>query len=264
MEEPPKIDRIISSHGLSLADTASLLKSFLLNIDRYHGHRHRDDGGRDYDISSSYGKFRPDDDRSTATVRANDADGGGGGRNNDGGARGRSWQEREEEALIAQMDTLAADNSATGVSDDVLERLGMITRSICAEVEGRPLSASGVMMTVASGRDDGADDAIREIRNVEDQSNDIGDDDSLPLGSNETGDSARREERRKRRQQQQQQQQQPQPREENLADKTTKDRKKEKKAKKAAKKAKKDAKRKAKELENVHEKVDSKRMKVET
>lgn len=261
MEEPPRIDRIISSQGVSLVDAASLLKSFLLDIDQYHGHHHhhrRDgDGGRDIgDSLLSSDETRADERRPTTS--ANNNDGGTGTGLNDNAVR-RTWQEREEEALIAQMDQLAAgNNSATGVSDDVLERLGMITRSICAEVEGRPLSASGVLMTSGISNKDGYE-STREIEEMGGRNDDIGDDDFL-AGSEEAEGSAPEERRRQKRQQQHQQR----PREEDMVVNTNKDKKKEKKAKKAAKKAKKDAKRKAKELGDSHEKNDSKRVKLGT
>ncbi|KAL3795818.1 hypothetical protein ACHAW5_004768 [Stephanodiscus triporus] len=220
MEEPPKIERIISSRGVSLSDTASLLKSFLFNIDQYQGHY-----GEGDDFGSAYGESRQEE----STYENIDL----------GKGHRKSWQEREEEALIAQMDKLANGNSTLGISDDVLERLRMITKSICAEVEGKPLSASGMMTAVS--RKDGADATHEFKRN-----------DDLIAESEEAEDSAREE----RRHQQQR-------REEKGADKTNRDRKKEKKAKKAAKKAKKDAKRKAKELENIQETNYSKRLKVE-
>ena len=213
MEEPPKIERILSSRGVSLSDAASLLKSFLSNIDQYHG-RHDDEGGDLDDALDGGGRRREELAYEDDNVE---------GRGKRGGGPRKSWHEREEEALIAQMDQLAnGGNSASGISDDVLERLRVITGSICAEVEGRPLSASG-MMTSAS-RKDGATDAFKE----EEEGDDIGADDFLAV-SGGGGDSLAREERRRQQQQQQQQK---------------KDKKKEKKAKKAAKKAKKDAKSK--------------------
>lgn len=214
MEEPPKIERILSSRGVSLSDAASLLKSFLSNIDQYHGH-HDEEGGDFGDDALDGGGGRRQEElayENNDNVVSRVKRGGGGGPR-------KSWQEREEEALIAQMDQLANDgNSASGISDDVLERLRMITQSLCAEVEGKPLSASG-MMTSASRKDDAADDAMMRRFKEEEEGDDVGADDFI-------AESDAREEGRR---------QQHQPK---------KDKKKEKKAKKAAKKAKKDAKRK--------------------
>jgi len=210
MEEPPKIERILSSRGVSLSDAASLLKSFLSNIDQYHGH-HDEEGGA---LDGGGGRRRQEE-----LAYENDTNVEGRVKREGGGPR-KSWQEREEEALIAQMDHLANDGySASGVSDDVLERLRMITQSLCAEVEGKPLSASGMMMTSASRKDDAADDAMMRRFKEEGEGDDVGADDFI-------AESDAREEGRR---------QQHQPK---------KDKKKEKKAKKAAKKAKKDAKRK--------------------
>ena len=213
MEEPPKIERILSSRGVSLSDAASLLESFLSNIDQYHGH-HDEEGGDfgDDALDGGVGGRRQEE----LAYENDNVDGRG---KRGGGGPRKSWQEREEEALIAQMDQLANDgNSASGISDDVLERLRMITQSICAEVEGKPLSASG-MMTSASRKDDAADDAMMQMFKEEEEGDDVGADDFI-------AESDAREEGRR---------QQHQPK---------KDKKKEKKAKKAAKKAKKDAKRK--------------------
>ena len=143
MEEPPKVERIVSSKGVSIADAASLLKSFLSKIDQYDGNHHHDTRENDDDFFHTndglFGLESRKDNTVAATATATSTT-----------TPRKSWEEREEEALIAQMDKLAnANNNSSGISDDVLERLRMITKSICAEVDGKHLSASGMLMNAA-------------------------------------------------------------------------------------------------------------------
>lgn len=144
MEEPPKVERIVSSKGVSIADAASLLRSFLSKIDQYddnhhHHTRENDDDDFFYNNDGLFGLESRKDNTVAATATATSTT-----------TPRKSWEEREEEALIAQMDKLAnANNNSSGISDDVLERLRMITKSICAEVDGKHLSASGMLMNAA-------------------------------------------------------------------------------------------------------------------
>ena len=146
MEEPPKVERIVSSRGVSIADAASMLKSFLSKIDQYddnHQYYERENNVHDedlfYNVVADATATTPP---STSTTPRYD--------NGSKSPPRKSWEEREEEALIAQMDKLAnANNSTSGISDDVLERLRMITKSICAEVDGKHLSESGMLMNAA-------------------------------------------------------------------------------------------------------------------
>lgn len=233
MEEPPKIERIISSQGVSLPDTATILKTYVSNIDQYH---HQpdvqplvdNDDNEDTTMSQDEQATSNDHDKKAETPR-------------------KSRQEREEEALIAQMDQLVNNKSSAGmISDDVYERLKMITKSICAEVDGKLLSVCGVTATTVSSRDDPGKSA--ELGEEEEQNDDA--DGFLAL---EDGLRVEQEE-------QEQQQQQPQedtPKQDKKKEKKAKKsaRKEEKSAKKAAKKeeksAKKAAKRKAKETEDA-------------
>lgn len=134
MEEPPKVERIVSSRGVSIADAASLLKSFLSKIDEFDYNHHFGRESRKDTVAAA---------ATTSTTTPQYENGKSPPR--------KSWEEREEEALIAQMDKLANanNNSTTGISDDVLERLRMISKSICAEVDGKHLSASGMLMNAA-------------------------------------------------------------------------------------------------------------------
>ncbi|KAL7545828.1 hypothetical protein ACHAWF_009180 [Thalassiosira exigua] len=207
MEEPPKIERIVASQGISLSDTASILKAYLSTVDQYH--------------HEAQPAAEDDADRTETSTKGDLAEGD----NGKGATPRKSRQEREEEALIAQMDRLAEGKSSGMISDDVYERLQMITKSICAEVEGKPLSASGMTSPSKGGTgrggklgegqitDDGADEFLAELDEAE-RIEEVGTEDS----------------RRK-------------------SGQSNRDKKKEKKAKKAAKKAKKEAKRKAKEIE---------------
>jgi hypothetical protein len=148
MEEPPKVERIVSSRGVSIADAASMLKSFLSKIDQYDDNHHyyerENDNVHDEDlfynvVADAAATTTPP---STSTTPRYE--------NGSKSPPRKSWEEREEEALIAQMDKLAnANNSTSGISDDVLERLRMITKSICAEVDGKHLSESGMLMNAA-------------------------------------------------------------------------------------------------------------------
>lgn len=217
MEEPPKIERIVSSQGVSLSDTATILKAYLANIDQHHHHQPAD---------SNVAPYEEEGDEEDITNNNTDNKS----KTNNTTPR-KSRQEREEEALIAQMDQLVNNNntnkskSGSMISDDVYERLKMITQSICAEVEGKPIRSARefdnqveMKEEEQSSLNNGANDFLAELEETE------------RLAKEEEGEE--------------QQKQQPTP-----AILTHRDKKKEKKAKKSAKKAKKEAKRKAKEME---------------
>ena len=112
MEEAPKIDRIVSSRGVSVKETAAIMRAYV----------------------SRLGSFRP-------PSGLPDDDGGDGGADDAGepsSADRKSRREMKEEALLA---ALAAEEIAVRqlISDDVRERLGLIAESIVAEAEGREL-----------------------------------------------------------------------------------------------------------------------------
>ena len=229
MEEPPKIERIVSSQGVSLSDTATILKAYLANIDQHHHHQPAD---------SNVAPYEEEGDEEDITNNNTDKS------NTNNTTPRKSRQEREEEALIAQMDQLVNNNNNTKsksgsmISDDVYERLKMITQSICAEVEGKP---------IRSAREFDNQVEMKE----EEQS-------SLNNGANDF--LAELEETERLAKEEVQQKQQPTP----PAILTHRDKKKEKKAKKSAKKAKKEAKRKAKEMEDIANNDAVKRVKVES
>lgn len=218
MEEPPKIERIVSSKGISLSDTAILLQAYLSNIDQHH-----------HEVPP-LDKDSEDNNEQDATTTPNDADG-----QTKIQTPRKTREDWEAEALIAQMDALVNNKSSSGMmSDDVYERLKMITKSICAEVDGVPLSASGI---IASKNE-------KELEAKEEQEqteNDNGASDFL----------AQLEEAERMEQQQK------------TVGESKRDKKKEKKAKKSAKKSAKKAKRKAKEVEDG-DSADLKRAKVES
>lgn len=222
MEEPPKIERIVSSRGISLSDTATILKAYLANIDQ---HYHRP-------VDNNVAPYEEEGDEEDITNNNTDSKS-----NTNNTTSRKSRQEREEEALIAQMDHLVSNDnnkSKSGmISDDVYERLKMITQSICAEVEGKPIRNQVEMKEEEqSSLNNGTNDFLAELE--------------------ETERLAKEEE------DEEQQRQSPKPA------LTHRDKKKEKKAKKSAKKAKKEAKRKAKEMEDIANYDAMKRVKVES
>lgn len=254
MEEPPRIERILSSQGISLSDTASILNSYLSNIDRYHQYLAAVDTSSS--TVPSYEEI-PDKISENNIIK--------------GGKPNKSRQEREEEALIAQMDQLANMNSSSKtavgmISDDIYERLKLIAKSIRAELEGEPLSASGMMTDTASALaiDSGGNGGEEEEGERSDENTGDNGDGFLLLW--EAGDLLKQGNQQKLQEGLQQTSQtmkdQAKPQEEQIhASQSKKDKKREKKAKKAAKKAKKEAKRKAK---SGYDKGESKRIKLDS
>jgi len=207
MEEAPKIERVVASQGISLSDTAKILTSYLSKVNHHHQSINFNDTSKD-DVSN----LNKDDGDCT---------------NNKSPIR-KSKQEREEDALIAQMDQLA-NSKSSGISDDMYERLKLITQSITAEVEGRTISACGL------DKNKDSDDNVNDTT-AADGANDF-----------QAGQSEKHTK--------QQQEVQVQQKETNTTPKSHREKKKAKKDKKAAKRAKKEAKRKAKEMEEDSETI---------
>lgn len=217
MEEPPKIERIITTRGISLLDTATILKAYMSDIDRYH--HHTTDAIPPID--------KEDETSSKEGEAAMEVDGQG---KIDALIR-KTRREREEEALIAQMDKLVNNGKSGMISDDIYERLKMITDSIRAEAEGTPLVGGNA-----------ATESADKHSEEEEQIIDAGAND-LPTDS----EGAHRPEKLL------EQRQRTTPAQQHGAaegQKSKRDRKKEKKAKKAAKKSARKAKRKAREMED--------------
>ncbi len=222
MEEPPKIECIVASQGISIYDTSTILKSYLSSLDQYHK------GGDEHADSMDDTKPSADEEGGEDTEEGGDSS---------KTPPRKSREERQEEALIAQMDQLVNGNSSSGmISDDVYERLKMITKSITAEAEGRTISAASGTASKSGIRS--GEEVEEEVQQQEDDS-----------GANEF--LAELEEAEKLQQEEETEQN---------VEQTNRDKKKAKKAKKAAKKAKKEAKRKARESEGAN---DSKRVKLE-
>lgn len=124
MEEPPKVERLLSSRGISLSNAASILKSYVSIIDQHHG-------PVDPSSSSSANNVRQND-----TLKSQQDD--------------IAAEEKEEERLLARLNQLdpAINNNnrllGGSISEDVYERLRMIMESVVAESEGRVVSAVGV------------------------------------------------------------------------------------------------------------------------
>ena len=224
MEEPPKIDRIISSQGISLSDTASILNAYLSNIEHLQ-----------------YGGLEATADALLLSGKSTTADGG-----ISENSHNKSRQEREEEALIAQMDQLtntksssSSSSSSVGrmISDDIYERLKLITQSICAEVEGKPYTTTTSRMMT--------DDNVASDNGI-----DMGDISDINGATTRGADEflAELDEAQHRLEQEEEEQKRQEKKlqvSRSSQMMTKKDKKKEKKAKKAAKKAKKEAKRKS-------------------
>ena len=213
MEEAPKIERVVASQGISISDTAKILTSYLSKVNHHHQSINFNDTSKD-----------------DANL---DNDNGDDHANNNKSPIRKSKQEREEDALIAQMDQLANSNKSSGmISDDIYERLKQITQSITAEVEGRTISACGL------DKNKDSDDNVNDTTAADDV-NDTPDD---GVNDFQAGQSENHTKQQQEVQVQVQQQTDTTP-------KSHIEKKKAKKDKKSAKKAKKEAKRKAKEME---------------
>ena len=134
MEEPPRIDRILSSRGISLSDTATILQSFLSTLDNNHG-------VKDDTVTTAKSPTK-----STDTPR-------------------KSRNEIEEEAILKQFDLLSKQPSGL-VSDDTYERLKLIRDSIVGQAEGRPLLPS----MIKSVKEEEFDaDTVKEETNIKEE-----------------------------------------------------------------------------------------------
>jgi hypothetical protein len=122
MEEPPRIEKVTSSRGVSLSDTATILQSFIDTLDNDHG--------------------TPSHDGTTKTsaVAAAAANGSAGKCNTPRKTR----QELEEESILKQFDLLSKQINSGLVTDDTYERLKLIRDSMAGEVCGKPLLPSQV------------------------------------------------------------------------------------------------------------------------
>jgi hypothetical protein len=118
MEEPPRIEHIVSSRGISISDTAAILQAFLATLDNHH--------------------FAPQDHaEAEKTTTASDS--------NSWNTPRKSRQEMEEESILKQFDLISKQFESRLVSDDTYERLKMIRDSILGEASGRPVLPSEVV-----------------------------------------------------------------------------------------------------------------------
>ena len=239
MEESPKIERLISSHGITLSDAANILKSYLTIIDDHHGPRKpkpstaADDGTDAAGIApSSLLNGGDDDDDHDANKKSRQQD------------VVAAAEETEEERLLARLNQLdpkeSSNNNRLGsISEDVYERLQMIMESVCGEVEGRVVSAAGVYASSSSSskgvvdEQSGGDDDEGAVVVKEEQEVDA------DYGEDEFTKELEEAEQRLETDQHEEEQQRAQPQQKLGYEQKKKD----KKAKKAAKKAKKEAKK---------------------
>lgn len=125
MEEPPRIEKVTSSRGISLSDAGSILQSFIDTLDN------------DHDGTTSSHHDKPS---STPAVTATSS-------TNANTTPRKTRQEIEEEAILKQFDLLAAKPSGL-VSDDTHERLKLIRDSILGEVTGKIVLPSSVVKKI--------------------------------------------------------------------------------------------------------------------
>ena len=240
MEEPPKVERLLSSRGISLSNAANILKSYVSIIDQHHGPI--------VDPSSS---------SSASNIGQNDT------------LKSQQQQqdiaaEKEEERLLARLNqldpTINNTNNRLGgsISEDVYERLRMIMESVVAEAEGRVVSAVGVYAkskVVADGgnNEEGGEGVMEgEVENGQDEfMKELEEAERLETEYQEVQPKIEEEEAQQEQQQQKQQK----------IDYEQK--KKDKKAKKAAKKAKKEAKKRKASSGGGDGANEEKRVKVE-
>ena len=156
MEEPPRIERILSSRGLPLADAAAILRTYVSNIDQYHFHH---DGVSSVNDDSDELTAKPRKDRTTSEEDET-------GEHAADAPPRKSRQEREEESLLAQMDQLANSGkslSAGMISDDVYERLKTISDSLCAEADGTPRNVCRAASGARAKKNETADDSPSRV-----------------------------------------------------------------------------------------------------
>lgn len=138
MEEPPKIERLLSSRGIALKDAANILKSYVEAIDHVP---------------------RKPVDITTVHPSTSDDQGSDGNQKNKT-SRQDIEEERETERLLVEINQL--DPKKSSISDDVYERLQMIMKSMVGEAEGRPVSAVGVYVAAKAAEKSGSIDDNNE------------------------------------------------------------------------------------------------------
>jgi hypothetical protein len=135
MEEAPKIERLITSRGITLSDAASILSSYVAIIDS---------AASPHKMTSPTFDHNDNDASTPDTNQANNHS------TELGILSPRQRQELNEEretgrllAKLNQLDPASSNNRYFGgsISDDVYERLHMIMKSMVGEAEGKPVSA---------------------------------------------------------------------------------------------------------------------------
>ena len=212
MEEPPRIEKITSSRGISLSDTATILQSFINTLDNDHG-RSSQDGS--FKISAA-SESTPDKMNTPRKTR----------------------QEIEEESILRQFDLLSKQVNSSLVSDDTYERMKLIRDSIVAEASGKPLLPSRVKKSddnnITTANENDLHDNVGNSIKQEDEEIDNGHQQLINELNETEQDLNKREEKEKRRE----------------AKRAKKEKKEAKKAKKEAKREKRE-KRKAESGEVV-------------
>jgi hypothetical protein len=154
MEEAPKIERLITSRGITLSDAASILSSYVAIIDSAASPHKMTSPAFDHN------------DNDASTPDTNQA-------NNHSTELGilspRQRQEQNEEretgrllAKLNQLDPASSNNLryfGGSISDDVYERLHMIMKSMVGEAEGKPVSAVKVYNN-SNNNDDGDNNVV--------------------------------------------------------------------------------------------------------
>ena len=247
MEEPPKVERLLSSRGISLSNAANILKSYVSIIDEHHG------PVVDPSSSSPANNIGQNDTLKSQQQQQQQDD---------------IAEEKEEERLLARRNQLDPTTSNTNnrlggsISEDVYERLRMIMESVVAESEGRVVSAVGVYAKSkeADGNlnEEGGDGVMEgEVENngQEDEfMKELEEAERLETEYNQEAEEHQKVEQPKIEEEEPQQQQQKIDYEQ---------KKKDKKAKKAAKKAKKEAKKRKASSGGGDGANEEKRVKVE-
>jgi len=126
MEEPPRIEKIASSRGVSLSDTATILQSFIETLDQDHSASSQEDAAKPAAAEA-------------ATVAA-------AGSTNKWNTPRKTREQIEEETILKQFDLLSKQINSGLVSDDTYERLKLIRDSIAGEASGAPVLPSKVKM----------------------------------------------------------------------------------------------------------------------
>ena len=126
MEEPPRIEKITSSRGISLSDTATILHSFIETLDQDSSALSREDTAK--------------------PIPAETAAAAAAGSTNNWNTPRKTREQIEEETILKQFDLLSKQINSGLVSDDTYERLKLIRDSIAGEARGAPVLPSKVKM----------------------------------------------------------------------------------------------------------------------